>query len=172
MDPFATLGIPATFDVDLASVEKTHRELSRALHPDRYVSASASERRAALAKAVEVNEAWRVVRDPIERAAAILALRGVATGEGQGHEARQDPAFLMEMMEQREALAEARAARDAAAVRRLAAEAEERSRAVERALSEGFARGEAGSLAGKLGELRFYRRLLDEVSAVEDELAA
>jgi molecular chaperone HscB len=170
MDPFATLGIPRSFDVDLPAVEKTHRELSRALHPDRYVAASASERRDALSKAVEVNEAWRVVRDPIERAAALLALHGVPTGEGS--QPKQDPAFLMEMMEQREALAEARAGRDAAAVRRMAAEAEERSRAVERALSEGFARGEAASLASKLGELRYYRRLLDEVSAIEDELAA
>jgi len=49
---------------------------------------------------------------------------------------------------------------------------EERSRSVEQALGEGFARGEAASLVGKLGELRFYRRFLDEVSAIEDELAA
>jgi len=67
MDPFATLGIARTFDVDLAAVEKVHRELSRALHPDRYVGASPSERRASLAKAVEINEAWRVLRDPIRR---------------------------------------------------------------------------------------------------------
>ena len=40
MDPFATLGIARAFDVDLAAVEKMHRELSRALHPDRYVGAS------------------------------------------------------------------------------------------------------------------------------------
>jgi hypothetical protein len=49
---------------------------------------------------------------------------------------------------------------------------ETRSHAVEQALGEGFARGEAASLVAKLGELRFYRRFLDEVSAIEDELAA
>lgn len=176
MDPFATLGIAPSFDVDLAAVEKTHRELSRALHPDRYLGASASERRSALLKAVEVNEAWGIVRDPIRRAESLLALRGVAVGEG--HEPKSAPEFLMEMLEQREALSEARQARDAAAVHRMAAQAEVRSREVERALSEGFARGDAASpadlavLAGRVGELRFYRRLLDEVSAIEDELAA
>jgi molecular chaperone HscB len=170
MDPFATLGIAQRFDVDLAVIEKTHRELSRALHPDRYVGASASERRAALAKAIEVNEAWRIVRDPIRRAEALLALRGVATrDEGAPPTA---PEFLMEMLEQREALAEAKQAKDVAAVRRLGVAIEARSRDVERALSEGFARGEGASLSGKLGELRFYRRFLDEVSAIEDELAA
>jgi molecular chaperone HscB len=170
MDPFATLGIARTFDVDLAVVGKVHRELSRALHPDRYLGASPSERRAALAKAVEVNEAWRVVRDPIRRAEALLALGGVVTGEEGPRDA--DPVFLMEMLEQREALSDAKQARDLEAVRRMASAIETRSRAVERALSEGFARAETASLVGKVGELRYYRRFLDEVSAIEDELAA
>ncbi len=170
MDPFATLGIPRTFTVDLPALEKTHRELSRALHPDRYVDAGATERRAALSKAVEVNEAWRIVRDPIRRADALLALAGVATGE----EARStaSPEFLMEMLEQREALAEAKQARDLEAVRKMATSVEAQAAEVERALGEGFAAGKAQELAGKLAELRFYRRFLDEVSLIEDELAA
>ena len=49
---------------------------------------------------------------------------------------------------------------------------EARAKAVEDELAAGFARGEAASLVAKLGELRFYRRFLDEVSAIEDELAA
>jgi molecular chaperone HscB len=173
MDPFATLGIERVFDVDMAATEKVHRELSRALHPDRYVGASPSERRAALAKAVEVNEAWRIVRDPLRRADALLALGGVPAGEEHGPKA--DPEFLMDMLEQREALSEAKQARDLAGVRRMAAAIEERARGVEKLLSEGFARGElnrASELAGKVGELKYYRRFLDEVSAIEDELAA
>jgi molecular chaperone HscB len=170
MDPFATLGIARAFDVDLVAVEKTHRELSRALHPDRYVGATASERRQTLAKAVEVNEAWRIVRDPIRRAEALLQLRGVEVRESR--EPPQAPEFLMEMMEQREALSEARQARDLEAVRRLAKAIEGRERDVLRALSEGFAAGGTATLVVKLGELRFYRRFLEEVSAIEDELAA
>jgi molecular chaperone HscB len=125
MDPFATLGIPRQFGVDLATVERTHRELSRALHPDRFVGAPPSERRVALAKAIEVNEAWRVVRDPIRRAEALLALADVAVGEDR--EPKADPEFLMEMLEQREALAEARQSRDLGAVRKMAAAIEARA---------------------------------------------
>jgi len=172
VNPFATLGLPARFDVDLAAVEKTHRELSRALHPDRFLGTGASERRAALTRAVEVNEAWRVVRDPIRRAEALLALAGAPTGAEGTPQAAADPEFLMEMLEQREALAEAKEARDLARVHALAGAIEARSRSVEGALGEGFARGEAASLVSKLSELRFYRRFLDEVSAIEDELAA
>jgi molecular chaperone HscB len=170
MDPFATLGIARAFEVDLGALERTHRELSRALHPDKFVGAPASERRAALAKAVEVNEAWRVVRDPIRRAEALLRLAGVPVGEDR--EPKADPEFLMDMLEQREALSEAKGARDVERVRALARAVEEHARAAERGLAEGFARGESASLVGKLGELRFHRRFLDEVSAIEDELAA
>jgi len=173
VDPFATLGIPRTYDVDLAALEKTHRELSRALHPDKFVAAGASERRAALSKAVQVNEAWRVVRDPIRRAEALFALAGIAVGER--NEPPSDPELLMEIMEQREALAEARASKDVAAVHRLKSTMEARASEAERALTQGFARGEGKRealepLVGRLGELRFYRRFLEEVSAFEDEM--
>ncbi|MGH7271217.1 MAG: Fe-S protein assembly co-chaperone HscB [Polyangiaceae bacterium] len=171
MDPFATLGIGRSFAVDLAAVEKTHRELSRALHPDRYAGATTSERQAALAKAIEVNDAFRIVRDPIRRADALLALSGVTAG---GEESRTGVAqeFLVDMLGQREALSDAKHARDLAAVRELASAVDARFAAVERVLREGFERGEAASLAGKVDELRFYRRFLEEVSAIEDELAA
>ncbi len=173
MDPFATLGITRAFDVDLAAVEKVHRELSRALHPDRYVGAPPSERRESLGKAVEVNEAWRIVRDPIRRAEALLALSGVTVSEGDGpRSSTADPAFLMEMLEQREALAEAKQKKDREAVRSMAAAIEARARDVERDLARGFAQGEAKTLVERVGELKFYRRFLDEVSAIEDEWAA
>ena len=172
MDPFAALGIPRRFDLDLKAVEKTHRDLSRALHPDKYVGAGASERKESLSKAVEVNEAWRTVRDPVKRAEALFSLAGIAVGET--NEPKASSAFLMDMMEQREALAEARASKDEAAVSRLAAEIEQRKESVEKALAEGFsaADGDQEKLASvitKLGELRFYKRFLEEVSAIEEE---
>ena len=171
MDPFATLGLERAFELDLVKARAAHRELSRALHPDRYVGASATERRQALAKAVEVNEAWRIVRDPIRRAEALLALHGVHVVEDH-RGGPTDPDFLMSILELREALSEAKGARDVDTVRRMARDVEARLAATERALTLGFERGEHESLVGTLGELRFYRRFLDEVSAIEDELAA
>jgi molecular chaperone HscB len=170
VDPFATLGIARSFDVDLDATERVYRELSRALHPDKFVAAGPSERRAALGKAVEVNAAWRIVRDPVRRAEALLRLSGVEVSEGG--EPKPEPEFLMDMLEQREALSDAKRARNLAAVRTMAAGIEARTRDVERALSEGFASGQGANLVARLGELRFYRRFLDEVSAIEDELAA
>src|SRR5208282_5565508 len=118
MDPFATLGIARHYDVDLPALEKTYRQLSRALHPDRFTSTPPGEKREALARAVAVNEAWRVVRDPIQRAEALLSLVGVVVDEGS--ESTRDLDFLEEILEQREALSHARRVRDQGAVRKLA----------------------------------------------------
>ena len=96
---------------------------------------------------------------------------------GETSEPKPDPELLMEMLEQREALAEARATRDVAAVRgagrgdRSVAHAEASSGAVAGLRRRRRSRRIA-SLLPTLGELRFYRRFLDEVSAIEDELAA
>lgn len=168
MNPFATLGVPERYDLDLAALEKTHRELSRALHPDKYAGAGASERREALTKAVAVNEAFRVLRDPVTRAEALFRLRGVPVGETV--EPKPDPSFLMEMLEQREALAEARAEGDRAKLRSLVEAIAANETAAQRALGEGFAAGDAKELVGKLGELRFFRRFLEEASAIEEAL--
>jgi molecular chaperone HscB len=170
LDPFDTLGIAPTFDIDVGAVEKRYRDLSRVLHPDRHVEASPAERRLSLGKAVEVNEAWRLVRDPIRRAEALLRRRGVDIKEGT--EPKADPEFLMEMMEQREALSEARAKHDLASVQALAARIRSRESDVLGRLSRGFAESsnDAGlvGLAPLIGELRYYRRFLDEVSSIEE----
>ncbi len=173
MDPFATLGLERRYSLDLRAAEKTHRELSRALHPDRYVNRGASERREALTKAVEVNEAWRVVRDPIRRAEALLSLAGVPVGDT--HEPKPAASLLMDMMEQREALAEARSKRDLPAARALLASMKAREEATFQRLASAFDAADGDRelltpLLPTLGELRYYRRFLEEASAIVDDL--
>lgn len=171
LDPFDTLGIVPTFEIDIDAVERRYRDLSRVLHPDRHVGASPSERRLSLSKAVEVNEAWRLVRDPIRRAEALLRRGGVDVKEGA--EPKADPEFLMEMMEQREALSEAKAKHDPASVEVLAAGIRAKESDVLGRLARGFARTRSEGedldwLVPLVGELRYYRRFLDEVSSIEE----
>lgn len=175
MDPFATLGLERTYRLDLRAAEKTHRELSRTLHPDRYVGSGASERREALEKAVLVNEAWRIVRDPIRRAEALFTLAGIQVGDT--HEPKPATSLLMDMMEQRETLGEARGKRDGKAVEELVLQMTARKTAIEEDLAAAFdvAHGDQGKLTllvVKLGELRYYRRFLEEASAILDDLGA
>ena len=84
-------------------------------------------------------------------------------------------------MDLREALAEARAKHDKAAIDRLAGKVEASRAEVEGKLRAGFGRGGSDGSDGSdgslddlvplLGELRFHRRFLDEVSAIEDAMA-
>lgn len=170
-DPFTTLGLEPVFDIDVRAVESRHRELSRALHPDRYASAPAAERRMALSRAIEVNEAFRVIKDPIKRAESMFRHIGVPAGETAEPNPSTD--LLMEMMEAREELSDAARAKDMEKVHNLALKMQLREREVLSSLSEGFKRSnedlsEARKLLHCLGELRYLRRFLDEVAAVEE----
>jgi len=173
-DPFETLGVEPRFDIDLAALEQRHRDLSRALHPDRYSGAPAAERRLALGRAIDVNEAFRVLKSPIRRAEAILRRAGVAVGETSEPRAPAD--LLMEMMELREDLSEAARARDLGRVARLAQGMRVRQGEVARRLGGLLDDGREDpqkmtAALPSLGELRYIGRFLDEVSAIEDELA-
>ena len=174
-DPFETFGVEASFDLDVAALAKRHRSLSGALHPDRYVGRPAAERRMALDRAIDVNAAWRILRDPVRRAEALLQRHGVSVGEGG--EPQASPALLMQMMEVREALAEASAAKDLDKIGDLAERMRDRERSVAAQLLEGFraAGADADSLTALLpilGEMRYLRRFFEEVEAIEEQLVA
>jgi molecular chaperone HscB len=173
-DPFQTLGVPARFDFDAAELAQRHRDLSRALHPDKFAGAPAAERRLSLSRAIEVNDAFRVLKDPIRRAEALLRRAGVPVGETS--EPKPSPALLMDMLERREELGDARRAKDLAAVEALAKTMRAREHEVLGSIARGFeaAGGDRDKLAAvlpELGELRYLRRFLDEVSDIEEELA-
>ena len=179
-DAFQLLGVEPAFDLDLGALEQRHRELSRALHPDRYVGRPAAERRQALGKAIEVNAGWRALRDPVHRAEVLLQRLGVPIAERP--EPASDPELLMQMMEWREALSEARRAADADAVERIITAVRAREAEVVERLARGFrvalaaaAGNPAGSvvlddLVEQLAELRYYRKLLDDAAVIVDEL--
>jgi hypothetical protein len=57
-------------------IRRAYLDLARALHPDRTLGASASEADVASRRMQEVNEAWRVLREPASRAAYDRALTG------------------------------------------------------------------------------------------------
>jgi molecular chaperone HscB len=81
----------------------------------------------------------------------------------------------MEMMDSREELSEAARKKDTRAIKRLEAAMAGRRDAALAALAAGFdaAEGDVEKLKlllPKLGELRYMRRFLDEVSALEEEL--
>jgi molecular chaperone HscB len=175
IDPFETLGVEARFDLDLRALEQRHRDLSKALHPDRYAGAPAAERRLSLSRAIDVNEAFRMLRDPLRRAEALLRRAGLNVGEGA--EPAAPPSLLMEMMDAREELSDAARTKDAARIEQLGEAMAARREAILSRLEREFAQGKGDAqrlrlVLPALGELRYVRRFLDEVSALQEELAS
>ncbi len=166
---FELLGLPVAYAVDAARLESGYRQLQSQVHPDRFASGSEAERRVAMQWATRTNEAYRTLRDPVERARYLLSLKGFDTGEESN--TSMPPDFLMQQMEWREAVAGARAGRDAQALRELRREiAEERVEMLgllERAL-DADANYDAGcSLVRKL---RFLDKIDDEIDATLEHL--
>src|SRR6185369_91788 len=92
--------------------EHGYRDLQGRVHPDRFAAATEAERRVAMQWATRANEAYRTLRDPLERARYLLRLKGFDTGEESN--TSMPPDFLMHQIEWREGVAEPRAAREAA----------------------------------------------------------
>ncbi len=124
----------------------------------------------ALGRAIEVNEAFRTLKDPVRRAEALLARQGVQSGEGK--EPPASPALLMEVMERREALAEIRHSKNEGALSRLIAEVRAEDARAQLALTAEFAleTPNFAEILKRIAELRYYRRFLDEASAIADEV--
>ncbi|MCX6621426.1 MAG: Fe-S protein assembly co-chaperone HscB [Acidobacteria bacterium] len=71
-DYFEFLGIERRLSLDPKALEQRFYQLSRLLHPDRYVRRSATERQYSLEATAILNDAYRVLRDPVRRAEYVL----------------------------------------------------------------------------------------------------
>lgn len=158
-DFFSLFGLPARFDVDQTSLDEAYRTVQSQAHPDRFANAGDAERRVAMQWAAHANEAYRTLRQPLKRAIYLLTLRGVDI-QAENNTAMA-PAFLMQQMEWREELDEAR---DAAAFDKLRAEVDAgRARALS---SLDWLIDEKGDYAGAARQVRalmFIERFADDV---------
>jgi molecular chaperone HscB len=178
IDRFAVLGLPRRFEVDLGAAEAAYKDLSRQLHPDRFAKADPRARKTALARTVELNDAWRTVKDPLRRAEYLLELAGYALAGGEKsaqmsktREVSAPPTFLVEILELREELAAAQQAGDAVKLAFMSEEMRGRAAAAMKTIGTSIDRGTPESLddaARALMSLRYYQRFLDEVQAHEE----
>ena len=114
---FEVLNMPRVFALDASRLEQNYRDLLSAVHPDRFVTESPEQRRLAMQAATLVNEAWRCLRDPVDRAAYLCRLGGQAIDSTARSTVPAD--FLAEQMAWREQLDEARDAGDRVAIEAL-----------------------------------------------------
>lgn len=100
-DYFTCLGLPRKLAIDTVDLEKRYHALSRRFHPDFFQRKSDREQAASLENSAFLNQAYRALRDPFERAKTVLRLE-----EGARFDSPAKPSqdLLMEVLEIQEAL--------------------------------------------------------------------
>ncbi len=179
-DHFEVLGLPRAYHLDEADLERRYLALQKETHPDRFAKALPRERMEAVVRNTELNDAYKVLKNDVRRAEYLLKLEGVDIGEekpqsttGATKQLVVDPKLLMEIMELREELAEARGDGDEGKVAALTTDVQGRRAAAMKTVDEGFGAYERGdekvldAIARALVSLRYYGRFMDEVEGKE-----
>ncbi len=112
-DHFALFGLSRKLWIEMSGLEQKFLQMSWKLHPDNFVNASAEEQASFLKRSSEVNDAYRVLRDPVGRVEYLLEIEG-ARKEGEQKQ-QAPPELLEEVFELNESLDELREARESGA---------------------------------------------------------
>jgi molecular chaperone HscB len=120
---FELFGLNPTFNIDVATLEKNFRKIQSESHPDRFVTATSTEKLQSMQLATLANEAYRTLKKPANRAQYLLEQQGITAIAETNTAMPAD--FLMQQMEWREAMEDAVAANDIAALETLLQEMRE-----------------------------------------------
>ncbi len=109
-DYFSLLGVPQRFDLDVDDLRRRYLELSRYAHPDYFAGGSQEAQELSLRISSSLNDAYRTLDDPYQRAEYLLEILG---GPSSAKDKSTPDDFLDEMMVLQEQLAEAKSSGDA-----------------------------------------------------------
>ena len=162
LNHFELFGLTPTFDLDMADLRRRYLHLSRDAHPDHRSTTDDAD--VSLQVSAQLNEAHRVLTDPVLRAEYLLELCG---GQSSAQDKSVTPDVLNETFLLREEIAEAQAAGDAAALEDCRRRAEQkRAAAVEQIaiLARQLPADEPlrRELRAALNATKYYTKLLGE----------
>ena len=105
-DYYEFFDLPRRLGLDSEDLKNRFYTLSRLLHPDRYTRRSEQEKRFSLEASSILNDAYRVLKDPIQRAEYVLRQEGFPVGDQRNKDV--PPELLEEVFELNMALDELR----------------------------------------------------------------
>ncbi len=105
---FELFGLAQKFSQDRAAIDALWKELQREAHPDKFAAQGSSAQRVAMQWSVRINEAYQRLKDPLKRASYLCELNGAPVNAEIN--TAMPAEFLMQQIEWREALDEAKTA--------------------------------------------------------------
>ncbi len=166
---FELFGLPPAYALETEALERSYRDIQSRVHPDRFAHAGDAERRASLQWTTRVNEAYRTLKDPVQRAKHLLDLNGVDVAFETNTQMPSD--FLRQQLELREELEQAIHEKDAPGLDRM----RERLRSQQQALGAQIAaaiddKKDYRGAAGLVRKLMFLDRLDAEIDQAYEEV--
>ncbi len=160
---FETLGVKPSFDIDRNKVEKLYFSLQQRLHPDNFIGLTPLEIQFSEQHSAAVNNAYTVIKDPLQRAENLLAVNGIKIPKDKSI---QDADLLMEIMEVREKLAKSNGLTE---IEKIANAVEQDFNQYLNELSDEFANNNFIKACKILTRLIYLQKILDECFQKERE---
>ena len=160
---FELFQLPPAFDIDNETIEQTYRLLAARFHPDKFAAASSFEQKQAVMMAATLNDAYRTLISPIDRAAYLLKSQGI-DADAPEHTGFT-PEFLMQQMEWREALEDGRSDGNEAALLKLDKEIAAEQQNLFADLGRAFASQQTEEASQLVRQGRFLNKLRQEIKA-------
>lgn len=158
---FELFHLPQRFSIDAAALDNAYRDVQGRVHPDRFTNASEAEKRVAMQWATRANEAYQILKNPFKRAAYLCELNGVDLQTESNTAMPRE--FLMQQMEWREALEDAKLGKNAALLERLDADLREERKSQEELVGRLLDSGEFAEAGQAVRKLMFLEKFADEV---------
>jgi len=165
---FELFHLPQQFAVDLKALDQAYREVQNQVHPDKFARSPDAEKRVAMQWATRANEAYQTLKSPLRRATYLCELHGVDL-ETESNTSMA-PAFLMQQMEWREALDDARAGKDVNALAALDSELADTRREQLARIAAALDGDDYHGAAQGVRQLMFLEKFGDEVAAAFDRM--
>jgi molecular chaperone HscB len=166
---FELFGLAPAFALDPEALERSYRDIQSRVHPDRFAHAGDAERRASLQWTTRVNEAYRTLKDPVQRGKHILELHGVDVAFETDTQMPTD--FLMQQLELREELESATAAKDASRLDRMRARLRTQKQSLEKQIGDAIdARKDYPAAAELVRKMMFLDRLDAEIDQAYEDI--
>jgi molecular chaperone HscB len=160
-DHFALFDLAPAFALDTAALDQRYREVQARVHPDKHAHLSTAEQRMAMQWATHANEAYQTLKTPLKRAQYLLALRGVDPQIERNTAMPME--FLVQQLECREAVAEARSEHDLDALQSLQHDMRKEIKAEYATVGQELDAGANEAAAQTVRRLLFKEKLLHEI---------
>ena len=161
---FNLFQLEPSFNIDTEALEQTYRALAARFHPDKFASASAFEQKQAVMMSSTINDAYRTLKSPIDRAAYLLKSQNI-DADAPEHTSFS-PEFLMQQMEWRETLMDAQMEQNHDAIRALDQEIQEVQSNLSQDLQQAFEQQDYESAAQWVRHGRFLNKLRNEIASI------